>query len=449
MIGPLIEAVKALIEAAEGQAGAILPGAATLTVKATGPGPVLASAPPGGRTGGLLTGLADPLPNPCRLTLSGRVQVGADLANPPKPATLRVGVAFSLAENQVLKSAVDESGPVAADGTWELSTTLFFYEQVSRDTLLGSVGVEPTTVPVQPEKIRIDNARFEWFMDTYDREEAKALAQGLKNRRVFLARVRKVVQRVKAFDFVIGQTANEPALYPATSDMAERWKAADTVVADHVPIRLSHVVAAIEAARKQKPVLALPPGFPDPSRLTDRYVSDLLSWAGDLASAVQTFLWERHYPSLHPGPPAYPTLEGYLADLASYDQLRGDLDGVILGDRYDPTRALTANLRGYYGSDSRKRYSLFVDTERDSDGNLPIRLKPGSPPRLTAAARDYVAAAVSVSTRLLLFGALLKAHATGLPVPAAVDAAVDAGSSQMLTTVKYFADFLEAGLAAE
>ena len=451
MIGPLIDAVKALIEAVDDRAGAILPGAATLTVKASGPGPVLATAPLGGPAPGLLTGLSGPLPNPCKLTLSGKVQIGADLASPPKPTSLRVRVDFPPSANQAVKSSTGESGPPATDGTWELSCTLFFYDQLPRDTLAGTVTIDPTTVPVRPQSVQLDNAWFGWFMDAYDREEAKAMAAGLKDRRVFLARVRKVVQTVPAFDFVIGQTRGEPPVYPLLSDAAERWHAGDSVVADGQRIRLSHVGTAIEGAPRQAPRLALPPRLQNLDGVITPFIGDLVSWGGDLASAISTMLLQHKFPPPYGGTPAYPTLAGYLAELASEDQLRADLDGVILGTRYDPSRSLTANVRPYYGKDSRKRYSLFIDAEQDRLGNKPIRLQPpaGSPPRLTSASLDFIAQVVSACAKLLLGGKLFFSSWGWGPFPAGVDAALEPGSAEVLTAANYFADFLERGLAAE
>jgi hypothetical protein len=457
MIGRLLQVVDALIAAADDRSKAILPGAQAVTAKAPGPADPLGTASLSKPPTGLFTGLDGPFPNPVRLRLTGRVEIGAAVPNPPKPSSLRVNVDFPLSGNQALTSSAGQSVAVAADGTWELSPTLHFFNQIPRYTLVGSVTVEPTTAPVRAEPIRIDNAGLDWFLDAYDREESKA---GLSDRLIFLARVRKVTQTVGAFDFVIGQAKNEKALYPATSDMAARWKAALSVRVDGMPVRLDHAVAAIEGGRKQKPKLALPDWLQGMSGLVDPFIGDLLSWGGDLGSALSTFLFQRHFPAYHPGAPVYATLAEYLPELASYDQLRADLDGVVLADRYDKTRPLAANLRDYYGHDSRKRFSLFIQTEQDRLGNLAVRLKPGNPPRLTNDSKDFLANAVSVCGQMLLAGKLFllglrrsgapdAGTGTGVAYPAAVDAAFELTSPEVQAAVKWFVDFLEQGLATE
>jgi hypothetical protein len=457
MIGRLRQVVDALIAAAEDQSKAILPGARTVVAKAPGPAVPFGTASLSTSPAGLFTGLEGAFPNPLLLRLSGKVEIGAAVPNRPDPVSLRVNVDFRSADNQALKASASQSTAVGADGTWELSPTMHFYDQLPRHTLNGSVTVEAPGAPVQPQPVRIDNAGLDWWLDAFDREETRLKPA---DRLAFLARVRKVTQTVDAFNFVIGQARSEPALYPDASDMAARWKAANLVRVDGQLIRLDHVGAAIEGGRKQKPKLYLPDWLAGFQGLVDPVIGDLLSWGGDLGSAVSTYLFQRHFPKHYSGAPAHPTFTDYLVELASHDQLRADLDGVVMADRYDRTKPLAANLRAWFGHDSRRRFSLFIHTEQDRTGNLAIRLEPGDPPRLTEASKAFVADVVSICAQMLLAGTLFlrglrrpatpdAGTATGVAYPAPVDAALDKGSPEVQAAVTWFVDFLQKGLAAE
>jgi hypothetical protein len=460
MIGRLRQVVDALIAAADDQSTAIMPGIRTAVAKAPGPAPELATASLNTTPAGLFTGLEAPFPNPLQLKLSGRVQIGANVPNPPAPASLRVGVDFPSSQNQALTSSAGQSTAVAADGTWEVSPTLRFHDQVPRYTLHGSVTVEAPGAPgapVRAQPLRIDNAGLAWCLDILDREETRLK---LANRLMFLARVRKVTQVVGAFDFVVGQTRDEPKLFAGDPDMAARWKAANVVRVDGQPIRLDHIGAAIEGGRRQQPRLALPNWLAGFQPLVDPVIGDLLSWGGDLGSAVGSYLFQRHFPEVYGGSPVYPTVTDYVVELASHDQLRADLDGVVMADRYDRTRPFAAQLRDWFDHDSGRRFSLFIATERTRTGELALRLKPGDPPRLTEDSKAFLAGVVSNCAQLLLAGTLFlkgwrppaapdAGTATGVAYPAPVDAALDKGSPEVQLAVTWFVDFLQKGLDAE
>jgi hypothetical protein len=438
VIGRLADVVKALIAQTDRLSAAIAPGAQTVT--ASGLGTVSLT----GDTGGLFVKFQNPFGDPLRLRIRGKVQIGSLVANPPQPSALRVAITFLLADNPALAGKVDHSVPVEPDGTWEAVADLYFKPTISRPhTVTGSATVEATTAPVEAQPLLVEDARLEWFLEGFDRAEPAAMA----DRRDFLAAVRKVLQPAGVFNNAIGRAARVRPLHGTNTLTAKRWKAAETVWFEGEDLRLGHVIIGIEGGKAQDPQPSIPAFGP--------HVGDIVTWAGDLGSPIQEYLYQHFFPALFSGTPDYHDFSSYIAPLVSRDQLVADIDGINLAARYDRTRTLADNLRLYYGHDSRKRYSTYLRTQRGPDDKVALATTVGpTGPKLTAASRTWIAERIAFAANGLLSAVILfhppvpKVNKAD-PWPAAVNTALQPTSPEVTTMTDRFVDFLEKGLAAE
>jgi hypothetical protein len=439
VIGRLADVVKALIAQTDRLSAAVAPGAQTVT--ASGLGTVSLT----GDTGGLFVKYQNPFDDPLRLRIRGKVQIGSLVANPPQPSALRVAITFLLVDNPALSGKVEQSMPVEPDGTWEVVADLFFDAAISRPhTVTGSATVEGTTAAVEPQKLKVEDARLEWFLEGFDRAEPAA---AMADRRDFLAAVRKVLQPSEVFNKAIGRAARVRPLLATGTEAAKRWKAAETVWFEGEDLRLGHVIIGIEGGKAQDPQPSIPAFGP--------HVGDIVTWAGDLGSPIQEYLYQYYFPLMFGQSPDYPNFSSYIAPLVSRDQLVADIDGINLAARYDRTRTLADNLRQYYGHDSRTRFSTYLRTQRSPDDKVALATTVGpTGPKLTAAARTWIAERIAFAARALL-SAVILFHAPvpkvskADPWPAAVEAALDPTSPEVTMMTDRFVDFLEKGLAAE
>ena len=398
-----------------------------------------------GPTPGLFVRSTAAFPDPILLSFRGRVQIGSAVTNAPDPADLSVKVRFRVADNLGLSGIVEQTQPVEADGSWLVKATLIpTGGSPPPDRLVGSITVEGSQAPVSISPVLIENARLEWMLDLFDREERRlALADPL----AFLARVRKVLQPSDNFDFAIGRAVSEPPLFPKTSAASVRLQKAKTVWDGQEFVRMGHVIIAIEAGKNPEPQI--------PARLlglVNRFTDNLgniVTWSGDLGGALRTFLFQKYFPAIANEAAAHPSLAGYINDTASHEQLVGDIDGVVLSARYDTSETLAANLGAYYGADSRQRYSAYLAAQTDEAGNQALDVEPGTA-TITAASRQYIAETLSFSAQILLTIMLLLHRAPlNTPYPQEVIDALDVDSPEIALITRRFVDFLERGLAAE
>jgi hypothetical protein len=460
MIGRLAQVVDALIAALDDQGTAILAKVDGVTADwVVTPSPVKVK--PGELPQpGLLAPSRGPFPKSGKLRFSGHVVIGGAVPNKPNPSSLEVSVHIS---NQAVNSVFGNTrSTVQADGTWAVSPTLVFVDTMPRPTWLwATVTVENTTAKTMPTKVLVENAVLDWFLETLDREEDWAKKQHAKlsttpfDPVMFVARARKVIQHGALFDKLLHRARNELALFgpdpervdgaAGDPELALRWKAAESVMIDGVLVRLSHVLTGIEGGRRQKPD-PMPPFGPE-------VVLEVLTWAGDLGSVVQSYLYERYFPKHYKGAPTFATIKEYLDNLAGEDQLVADIDGYILADRYDPTKSLADNLRAYYGQDSKKRFSVYLKTQTNRGVGLALAREPGTA-NLTKASRDFIADMTEAVAGLLLLGKLKEASDKpgGPPIPASYPAPVDAmlrkSSPEQQLVINTFIGLIERGLAA-
>ena len=218
-------------------------------------------------------------------------------------------------------------------------------------------------------------------------------------------------------------------------------------------LRISHVIVGIEGGRNQDPQPAVPQPL---QQLAGRFIAtigDFLTWAGDLGGIVQEYLYQHHFPELFGRAPDYPTFQEYKAKLATREQLVADIDGINIASRYDRTRPLADNLRAYYGRDSRRRFSVYLQTQRTADGQQALALESNrATPTLTVGSRQFLAETIGFTAEILLAVVMMEvAQTTGqiVPYPDTVVAALQPTSQEVQEVVQAYAQFLQAGLTME
>jgi hypothetical protein len=447
MIERLIDAVDTLLGALQAKSSVISPGLESVT--ATNLGTVTMMGP----SRGLFVRKEDPFgrredtsPDPLTLTFHGRVVIGSNVANPPQLSSLRASVRFLMTDNQALTGIVNAAVPVAADGTYTLPVNLLFRPNLPRPTrLVGRATVEGTTATVESDEFQIENARLDWFLEQIEAEEQRAnAASGL----AFLASIRKMLLPSGAFDRAIRRSATVTQLYNPKSDTGKRWVAAENPIFDREPIRISHALIGIEGNWRQNPQ--------PPQPIPVESLGNLVTWSGDLGSALQEYLFQRYFKKYFPGQPDYPSFEDYVQRLATREQLIGDIDGINLAPMYNATRSLTTNLRAYYGQGSRKRFSRYVQTQEGANRQPVLALQTGAAmPKLSAASRQFLANEISFAATAILAASILQSSVSTSkkiaadPYPSDVTAALEATSPEVKRLTDYFADFVEQGLAQE
>lgn len=208
-------------------------------------------------------------------------------------------------------------------------------------------------------------------------------------------------------------------------------------------VDIGHVLTGIEGSPGQKPGQ----GQSRKDWLALWSPELIVTWEGDLGSAL--YAYAKDFANLKPGDPA-PEMNDYLRQKAGRADLIGDLDGINLGARYDPSKSLSANLAAYYGSGSRKRFGEFLATTRANDGTAPLTLVKGArTPKLSQTARKFIAA----QTHRFALAQLITDGSIDPKVDRAkydrVKSVLEVDSPEMDLVVDYFVHFLENGLAHE
>jgi hypothetical protein len=396
--------------------------------------------------------------SPVTVELSGRIQMdeGGTLRNydPAKDGQgwpLRGAQGFAQAKTEQANGPSSSTAGIASirpDGTFTFSTTigasgfmrsLILYPRVefsSGKRLAASMAAQ-----------LIDLDAFLTFVDARERTRTAP-----NSHLEFLASVRKVYQGGPAdklqglFDWVLYHSRKvKPLVAPGSADEKRLklsriyWKE-DILYVDGVWLDIGHVLTGIEGSPNQEP--NKDQNIPVPVR------PDLLvTWAGDLGSALQSYIAD-FWKAVDTGQPL--DLKDYLAQKASVSDLIGDMDGINIGASYDRSRSLAENLRAYYGPRSRRRFHEFITNSKDPHTGSPeLPLVPGTrPPRLSVQARQ----AIAKYTHLFLAYPWVTGRLYFGKDPAKeklVDSIVDEGSPEMDIVVDYFARFLEDGLARE
>jgi hypothetical protein len=409
-----------------------------------------------GSTPGLITGTEAPFPSPLTVEFRGHVRVGASVPNPPPLNQLRVKAVFTRNQNPSLKSEVILSLPVEADGSYDISTKIAFLDPPASapHVLSGRIQIDGAgNAPTRDQPFELTNARWEWFLETLGKWEAGLPAGDPLD---FVASVRSRTNPAHIFSQLLG--APKKSLPPGSKPTAVKLSAASEkgVMIAGVSVRFGHVVVGIEGHPRQgRATLAnLGKKLVGLDDLVRPFAGQVLTWAGDLGSALSTFLADKHH--LEPGAQKpTKTLSWYLDVKASEDQLVADVDGVNLGSVYNLQHALVENLRDYYEGDSDHRFSTFLARETDTNGQPYLTVEPDGR-TLTAASRAAIRQKVSQTASVLLLvrlgtkgGQFKLSEFKVNALPAAVTDALDPGSPEVAEVAARFVTSLENGLSAE
>ncbi|HUS06437.1 MAG TPA: hypothetical protein VMZ52_09085, partial [Bryobacteraceae bacterium] len=293
----------------------------------------------------------------------------------------------------------------------------------------------------------IDYSPLECFLAVTDRhEQARPTSQSHFE---FLSSVRKMFQPAKGspleplFPLLLDRTKNVPRLAGLDTADGKNVRRFETIEIQGVPADMGHVLIGIEASRRQQPALH---GFGLPIVWAGDDIEVSLTWIGDLGGVLAWVAQET--PLAGSGPK--PDLQRLLPLKASYEDLRGDLDGINLGTMYEETRSLAANLRSYYDATPFRRFRNFVVNARNAAGTPVFRLTGGNPPKIDRSARAAVAWYLQLFVHRFLIFPMNKRYA-GMTDPQKI-AALDigrAGSVQSNAVIDYFFQFLDDGLAKE
>lgn len=217
-------------------------------------------------------------------------------------------------------------------------------------------------------------------------------------------------------------------------------------------LEIGHVLAGIEGSPKQEPNKNQSVPIPIRPEL-------IVTWSGDLGSALQAFIQHFWLATDKYGNPIDKDdpldLNYYLVREASRSDLIGDIDGINIGSAYDSSRSLADNLNAYYGKKSLRRYHEFIANSKNGKGVAEVPLESGKkPPKLSRQARQTIA--IHTHGYLKYFwvtGALYHGNEPAkrrrVDDIMRVDSKLLPLSAEIQQVVDYFARFLEDGLALE
>ena len=409
-----------------------------------------------GSSPGLITGTEAPFPSPLTVKFRGRVRIGARVPNPPPLNQLRVKAVFTRNQNPSLKSEVILSLPIEVDGTYDIPTKIEFLDPPASapHVLSGKIQIDGAgNAPTRDQSFELTNARWEWVLETLGKWEAGLPAGDPLD---FVASVRSLTNSASIFSQLLG--APNRSLPAGFRPAAAKLSAASNkgVMIAGVSVRFGHVVVGIEGHRRQgrATLASLGQRLVGLDDLVRPILGQVLTWAGDLGSALSTFLADTHH--LEPGPqkPAN-ALSWYIDVKASEDQLVADVDGMNLGSAYNPQNTLAENLRDYYGGDSDHRFSTFLTRETDTNAQPYLDVEPDGR-TLTAASRAAIRRKVGETASLLVLvrlgtkGGQFKLGEVKVDaLPAAVKDALAPDSPEVAEVAARFIALLENGLSAE
>ena len=371
-----------------------------------------------------------PLPDRVTFTFKGKVNLDPNQAGP-----VDVRITADLSDNPQLTGRVETILPVGPDGGLDHKLTLFFNKPTPRELHFEATVIGPAGLLAE-RTIRLELVDLTGFLSLIE-----PLAPAIPSLD-FVASVRKNLLPNPLFNVAIGRAAAVKSIFPEGTYSAQRLQAYKLLLAGGSLVDIGHVIIGIEGAARSDP---------QPRWLIPRVdlviprVDFVVSWAGDLGSAVQEWLWAKYYLKK---PNTGPTPEALLDELASKPGLVGDLDGVNLAAAYQTNLSLAENLQRYYDQDAENRFALFLDNTRRDDGSQALTLEPNAAPRLTSQSRTFIAEQSSNFATLALLQALLstprfkdKTHE-----PDEVRAALQPDSPEFQLVTDYFAEFLEHGL---
>lgn len=376
-----------------------------------------------------------PFPNPLRATIQGQVVVEVGVSDPPSFSSLTVSVHLDRVSNPDLIGAIDVILPVQADGQFSHQLTAFFRtDGPTPRRLEGVVSVRSGQGVLGSAVLPLELVDLEGFAQLVEKHERSKPAP---SRLEFLASIRKVFLPASLFNALIGRHADVRQFFLSLPDH-DRLTAYAHLSYGGERISIGHVLVGVEGAKRWDPQ----PRLPVPR------VDLVVTWAGDLGSAIQEWAWETYYLALaHPR-----SLDEFTALLCSRADLLGDIDGVNLAASYDPARPLAVNLRRYYRQQSGQRFSAFLaNTLKEEDGSNALSIEPSQPPRFTTSSREFIAQQVVDFATMALLQQLISdprfPDKTFTPAP--VRDLLRPQSPEVQRVAGLFVSLVEAGLAGE
>lgn len=379
--------------------------------------------------------------NPTVLTVEGRVKPALAAAS-----GTRIRLRLNPLDNPGVTGDVDEEAAVSTDGRFSRKLTVFFEtgaptpRRLVLQTSVTSAGTLAGRVTTRLDLVDLDGllATIRPAAQTYVGRPPLDL----------LTAVRKVYQPATLLNAIIVRGKKVDPITPRASDLGQRLLGHRELLHGDELVDIGHALLGAEGSDRLTPWSD--PRTPEPAVRIPR--GDLVvSWAGDLGSAIQEWVWSMYYLRRHTKP-----LDHYIKVLVGRSELVGDIDGVNLGAEYDQTRDLQANLSRYYAHAASDRFRRFIANTRATGSASPaLTLAPGpGPPRLTSSSRAFIAQEAANFAQLALIRELVRE--SGNPCiprfeaePPEAKAAVQPGSPQIQKATDLFARFLEQGLAAE
>jgi len=209
-----------------------------------------------------------------------------------------------------------------------------------------------------------------------------------------------------------------------------------TMEINRTDVDIGHVLVGIEAHRRQKPGAS---GLDVP--WSGDVIEAFLTWIGDLAGVLA---WVAQQTPLAGSGPK-PNLNLLLSEKASYEDLRGDLDGINVGAIYDESLDFGANLLKYYEATPFRRFRTFIANAKDSTGNQLFQLIGG---KVDPAGRAWIASKMETFVHGYLVWVRKDSQMT-VPQKLQALAIGRAGSQESNAIIDYFYEFLNKGLASE
>jgi hypothetical protein len=434
---------------------------------------------------GFVYHLFDEFPEELRFTIVGEILRPDRLQAPASDVS--VGLTFETEDNPGLQDRIELSAPVGADWRFAFEVAATFTVSGAR-RLGGTLKVSGGLQAAADEPVVLEIPTLDWLFSTVGTSADEISPREL------IARMRRVALPSILFDLVTGLVAavswrpSRPKLFAAEPVKQKRFAAGMRQLrVDGRNINLSHVLTGIEGGRRLDPRPRLGPiNVPQPLLEWIR-PETLLTWAGDVAKPLQQIAMSRYFAQYYrPGKLKIDANEQACLAMATDAQriaclyplsastvdLLGDIDGVNLAAVYDPAQPLSELLNGYYSTDSRRRFALFLERTRPWGSNIggilasEAGVGPDGQPRrrLTADSRAWMASEISAITRASIFTRLLEAlRGNDLTLAATADfgavfgrifdadvmalTAPDGLQVQQLTSL--FAEFVEQGLNEE
>ncbi len=292
---------------------------------------------------------------------------------------------------------------------------------------------------------RSDLDCFLTFIDSYEQQRPIGRVTGscqiAFGHFEFLSSVRKMFQPAPGsslgglFDAFLNRNRKICQLASVDSAQGRYIRSFENLTIGNDKIDIGHVLVGIEAQRRQRPDSV------QPFVRSDATTEALMTWAGDLGSALEPYA-----EAIVAGKQV--KLKTYLDDKASYADLLGNIDGINIGSVYDETKSLSENFRAYYQTKPFRRFHMYLSQLTDESGNPLLSLAQQKPPRLDRMSRFRIANFIS----RFAIGVIVKRKVSDRLTPAQsyqLGSMVRPASKEMNLVIDYFFAFLEKGLMNE